>query len=69
MSHPGNPRQPDAFFTLCGNTTFLAATPMGNEPLLVSVQSPRVFRYRVFAHNGRGKAETLQNIYDDFVTH
>jgi Methane oxygenase PmoA len=67
MNHPSNPRHPTPFFALTGNTAFFAATPTEHEPLLVSNQTPLVFRYRIFVHHGRGEMGTLNRHYEEFV--
>jgi hypothetical protein len=67
MSHPGNSRHPSAFCALTGGTTLLSATPLQSEPMLISAQAARTFRYRIFAHHGRGNASTLQEQYDAFA--
>jgi hypothetical protein len=67
MSHPTNPRHPSPFFAFAGSSTFLSATPLQSEPMLVSAQATRTFRYRISAHHGRGKASTLQEQYEAFA--
>jgi hypothetical protein len=67
MSHPNNPGHASTFFALSGNTSFLSATPIQSEPLLVSTQGTRTFRYRIFAHHGRGTASTLQEHFEAFA--
>jgi hypothetical protein len=67
INHPGNPRHPSPFFAFAGSTTFLSATPVESEPLLVSSQAMRTFRYRLFAHHGRGDMSTLQRQAEAFA--
>jgi hypothetical protein len=67
MNHPHNPLHPSPFFALTGHTTVLSATPIANEPLVISHETPSVFRYRVFAHHGRGEAKSLDALYHAFV--
>lgn len=67
MNHPSNPRHPSPFFAFAGSSTFLSATPLKSEPMLVSAQATRTFRYRIAAHHGRGKTSTLQEQYEAFA--
>jgi hypothetical protein len=67
FDHPQNARTPAPFVAITGSAPFLSAAPLGNEALVVPVETPLIWRYRVWVHSGRGELNRLNSLADDFA--
>ena len=67
LDHPANPHHPTPARIHPTSLPFFAFTPSHDEALVIAIDRPTVFRYRIMLHDGRPDAALDDQLWHDFA--